>query len=374
MSFFKRFYLILVFFMLGYNFSSGQKNQNDSIDGMPSSKIKFAAYPAVGYAPETSLSFGGVGILIFRLPEKDPEAPFHRPSSISPYFLYTLRNQILSAIKSELYITPVINLNHTMRFFNYPDYYYGIGRDSDADRELYTDKFFRFSGDISWSATSRIFLGLRYDWQINQLSGFEQNSTLLRNGIIGTEGGHILGFGPLFRLDSRNDIYYPQKGIYLEFKNLLFPGTFGNDFVFNNLSLDFRTYNTVVSEKNILAFQFYYNQVSGERVPFYRLPRLGGDVRLRGIEHENRYRDKHAYYMQVEGRRELFWKLGGVVFGGIGNVAPSFSESGLREMKFVYGIGGRFRPLRDEKLNLRLDIGKGPGDQYAIYLSIKEAF
>ena len=138
--------------------------------------------------------------------------------------------------------------------------------------------------------------------------------------------------------------------------------------------MDVRSFTTLFSEKNIFAAQIYYQQASGNDVPFYKLPKLGGDSRLRGIEHENRYNDHHAWHLQIEGRRELFWRFGGVLFAGVGNVAPQFNQLGFENLKYVFGIGGRFKPFKDESLNLRLDIGKGPREQYAVYIAVREAF
>ena len=95
---------------------------------------------------------------------------------------------------------------------------------------------------------------------------------------------------------------------------------------------------------------------------------------MRGIVHENRYIDRNAWYIQVEGRRHLFWRLGGVLFAGIGNVHDRMSGFNPGHLKYVLGIGGRFRPFRNDLLNLRMDIGKGPGDQYGIYVGVGEAF
>lgn len=74
-----------------------------------------------------------------------------------------------------------------------------------------------------------------------------------------------------------------------------------------------------------------------------------------GINHENRYRDRNSFYVQAEARRELFWRIGGVLFAGCGNVYSNLSAFQLKAMKYVVGLGGRFRPFKNEKLNLRLD-------------------
>jgi len=346
----------------------------DSLQQDSLKHIKITAYPAVGYSPETSLSFGVVGFLVVNPRNQVKNAEYHRPSSISPYFLYTLNNQFLSAIDFEFYPGSKINVNTTIRLFNYPDFYYGIGNETPDIYETYTDKFFKWNWDVSYVIYPNLFIGLAFNWQINQISDLDPDGRLVQNNINGIEGGSILGIGPLLRYDSRNNIFYPDKGIFFEFKSLFYPNAFGNDYQYQNFSIDFRSFHHVFSKKNILAFQVYYDHVNGRSIPFYKLPRLGGDSRLRGINNENRYRDNHAYYLQVEGRRELFWRLGGVIFAGVGNVNNRLSDFEFNSLKYVFGIGGRFRPFKNEKLNLRLDIGKGPGDQYAIYLAVKEAF
>jgi outer membrane protein assembly factor BamA len=127
-------------------------------------------------------------------------------------------------------------------------------------------------------------------------------------------------------------------------------------------------------KKNILAFQAAGNFTSGDEVPFYKLQKVGGDSRLRGIENSNLYLDKQSFWVQAEYRRKLFWRLGGVAFVGFGDVAPGLDAFSFNELKYVAGLGGRFQAMKDEKLNIRLDAGVGRGGQYAFYLSFKEAF
>lgn len=345
----------------------------DSAKEMQIQKIKITGYPAASYAPETSLALGAAGFLVFNIEDSDTEKA-HRPSSISPYFLLTFNKQFLSAIDLELYLNKGYTFNSTFRYFNYPDYFYGIGGNTDAFRQLFTNKYFKWEGSIFRSLDANIFYGLQFEWSNNRLSNFDTGNQMLTANVTGYSGGNLIGMGPVFRFDNRNDIFYPTRGFFAESGWLIFPDLPFNDYSYNSFKLDIRAYHKVFSEKNILALQLYYQQATGNSVPFYKLPQLGGDNRLRGIEHENRYRDQHAFYFQVEGRQELFWRLGGVLFAGLGNVAERFSGPLFRNLKFIYGLGGRFRPFKDEKLNLRLDIGKGPDSQYGIYFSIREAF
>ena len=140
------------------------------------------------------------------------------------------------------------------------------------------------------------------------------------------------------------------------------------------MKITFRRYFEFLSERNVIAFQFRANLNSGNQVPFYKLPNLGGNDELRGIENKHLYKDHQSIYAQIEGRQELFWRLGGVLFVGAGQVSRDFSGIKAKNVRFVYGLGGRFRALKEEKLNLRLDVGFTNNGQSAIYLSIKEAF
>lgn len=123
-----------------------------------------------------------------------------------------------------------------------------------------------------------------------------------------------------------------------------------------------------------MAFQAAINFTSGDNIPFYKLQKVGGDKRLRGIENSRLYLDKQSFWMQAEYRRKLFWRFGGTAFVGFGDVAPGLGKFNFGELKYVAGLGGRFQAMKDEQLNIRLDAGIGRGGQYAFYLSVKEAF
>ncbi len=348
-------------------------NANDSIVTHNEKKVKIAGYPAGGYSPETSLEFGALGVVLIN-PSPSDAGSVARPTTITPYFQFTLKNQFLSAIKSDAYIHNMYYFNANLRYFNYPDLYFGIGNDVSGESEKYTDKFVKFEGRFSRIIARHNFIGLAMHLEYDKLTSFKPGGLLESGTINGSEGGKLFGLGPYYKFDSRNNVLYPTHGLYLETALLFYPHKILNDYSFSNYFFDARYFTTVFSKKDILALQAWFNSTGGNNVPFYVLPRLGGDSRLRGIKHENLYRDRNAYYLQMEGRRDLFWRIGGVLFAGLGGVNSTLSEFQFKDLKFVYGIGGRFRPFKNERLNLRLDIGKGPGSQYALYLGIGEAF
>jgi outer membrane translocation and assembly module TamA len=102
------------------------------------------------------------------------------------------------------------------------------------------------------------------------------------------------------------------------------------------------------------------------------LPRLGGDVLLRGYN-GSRFRDKILAAAQVEYRAPLIWRIGIVGFAGLGQVADRFEHLGRRGLKPSLGFGLRFNLDPPDGLNLRLDFGFGRKSD-GNYLSGGESF
>lgn len=332
----------------------------------------FAIFPALSYAPETSLQFGAAAIWVLGKNNPQDSSEFIRQSTLSPFFLYTLKNQIITAVNLE-YFTPNGDvLNGSIRFFNFPDAYYGIGNDNDPDTsENYTNVFFQAEGAYLKPLSERSFFGIGWDAQVNDLKEVKPEGMLASDGVTGLNGGTQLGIGPIYRYDSRNNTIYPSSGYLITLSSLF---TYLGDFDYTSHLLDLRKYVSLWNDENILAFQLQGNFTSGSNAPFYKLPQLGGDERLRGIANASLYRDKQMVYTQLEYRRPLFWRLGMTVFAGIGDVAQKMDDFKLSEFKYVAGLGGRFAAIPEDKLNLRVDIGVARGGQLGIYLGISEAF
>lgn len=345
--------------------------QEDSLDRK---KVGFAVYPAFSYTPETSAMIGAVAFFVFRN-EIDTAAENYRPTSISPYVVYSLRNQLEANVDFDIFFKNGNNLNLTARYFDFPDFYYGIGNQTlEENEEGFTARTLYLEGQLMKPLTQKHFLGFIFDVRYDDLYDFDMDGVLRSTEISGSEGGFLWGLGPAFRLDSRDNVLFPSRGNYIDFNVLFYPDLFGNDFNYSLFTLDFRKYLSIKTDKNILAFQLITRYSPSEGVPFYKLPKLGGSRRLRGINHYNRYIDNTVFYAQAEYRRHLFWRFGAVLFAGFGDVANHYGDYQLDEMKAVVGIGGRFQALKDEKLNARIDIGFALNGQSGLYFLIREAF
>jgi len=122
----------------------------------------------------------------------------------------------------------------------------------------------------------------------------------------------------------------------------------------------------------VIAFNFY-TEFTGGIAPFNQLALLGGNKRMRGY-FEGRLRDNHQVIFQSEYRFPIYKeRFRGVLFGGIGQVANTFSDFKLQQMKYTYGLGLRILINKKERIHIRLDAGFGK-DTSGFYLTIGEAF
>lgn len=331
--------------------------------------VVFSVLPVVAFTPETSLQLGAFGTIVFQKTGKVADQ-YYRPSSLVPFVIYTLRNQLQTAVEADLFLKGGWNVYAYTRYYLYPDYYFGIGRDTKKeDEEIYNNEFFRINGRIAKAISPKLFVGLAYDLQNDVLYGFKEGKTLEQRNTYGINGGLMAGVGPSIRFDTRDDIFYPSRGWQISWETFFF----NFDYQFTLSTIDVRRYlNLSNNDKNVIALQAYA-QLSDGQVPFYKLPRLGGSSFMRGI-FENRFRNNHALYAQIEYRRRLFWRFSATVFAGAGDVRPMLEELNLEDLRYNYGAGLRFQLLKDEKLNIRFDYGIGSPDQSGIYLSVREAF
>lgn len=360
---------VLILILFGSNVLHAQE---DSLQENEAKKLKFAIYPAASYTPETSLSLGAVAFFVINN-EQASESENYRPTNFSPYIVYSLRNQLEANVDFDIFLKNGTNLNLTTRYFNFPDYFYGTGNATAAEnQETFTNNALFFEGSAMKPLNQSLFLGFNFDIRYDELVDFEEEGMLIDSDLTGVDGGFISGIGPSIRMDSRDNVLYPSKGNYFDVSAIFYPD-FSSKYAFSIYSFDFRKYMSLGNEKNILAMQLLTRFSSGD-VPFYKLPKLGGSRRLRGISHANRYIDNNVFYMQAEYRRELFWRFGGVLFAGFGDVANQVSDYNLNDMKVVIGLGGRFRAIKGEKLNARIDLGFTIGNESAIYFLVRESF
>ena len=194
-------------------------------------------------------------------------------------------------------------------------------------------------------------------------------------GLVGGEGGDTAGIGYTVSWDSRDSPYFPRRGAYLQTLAFIHDRALGSDFDFTRMVVDARAFIPLFRSHTV-GFQLY-GAFSGGTPPFYELPALGGQHRMRGF-YEGRYRDRQYLTLQAEYRLPLLWKFGVSLFAGVGDVAGSLGGFRLAELKYSYGAGLRFLVNREKRIPLRLDYAAGRSafgqDGTGVYLTLYEAF
>ena len=328
-------------------------------------------YPAIAYTPETGLSFGAFALMVL----KNKSNPAHyTPNLISPKIVYTLNNQLILGLDATFFTQKDGRIDAKIKYSDYPDYFYGIGNANDPKiRELYNRQFISTKGFVMKGITSTLFAGALFDFDYSVLSDVVFNGLLTREDPQGIKGGRSVGAGIGLTFDNRDHLLYPRKGKFIQTGARWYGSMIGSDYQYQHFFFDYRQYQTFFSDQRILAFQLSA-QFNQGNLPFYKLPKLGGKDYLRGIDNGNLYTAQHSFYGQIEGRQHLFWRLGGVLFAGMGEVFEHLKALDMGNLKINYGIGGRFQALKEQSLNIRLDLGFTNNGQSAIYFSIKEAF
>jgi hypothetical protein len=252
-------------------------NQSDS-----TRKGRFIIVPALGYAQETGFEYGLVGLASFYT-DKDT---FTRASSVAGLVAFTTKNQSIITLKPDIWSKN--NRFHyigDLRYRDFPFNFYGIGdRTSKADEEKITQKLIRVNMEAEKLMRKGIYTGVNlnyenYKFTDNEPGGNYETSPFIRD----RDGGEVLFAGLSQIIDSRNSNTYTTAGTYLRLSYAFAPDLFGGEnFTGSSTRFDFRTFKSYNS-KAVLGFNFNYQTISGNSVPFYLLPQLGNDQVMRGL-------------------------------------------------------------------------------------------
>jgi hypothetical protein len=332
--------------------------------------------PVIFYQPETGLGFGATAVYSFYSGRAADAREGERilASSIAPVALYTTKSQIIVAARAELFpIGSPYRLLGEIAFVKFPTKFWGIGNDTpDELEEDYTPISFGLLGEVQLQIAPGWFFGVTGQFAYRELSEIEEDGLLAGGEIPGASDGTIVGLGLVFTRDTRESTWYPRSSSFHQLRATLYDGFFGSDFEFLNVTVDLRKY-TPLFRRHVLALRVL-GVGTTQTPPFDLMPQLGGDRLLRGY-FQGRYRDLDLVALQAEYRLPLWWRIGGVVFGAAGQVAPRLEAFQLGQFHGSAGFGVRFLVARAEQINLRADFAWGVDEVTSgFYLNIGEAF
>lgn len=327
--------------------------------------------PYLGSAPETGLQYGGT---VFRVLQ--PADPATRPSTWQLFASYTAKSQAKVFLEQDHWSTG----NHwrvtsRLEWQRFPMPYFGIGDETpDLAEEIYTPRGVIASASVQRRIRGPLYaLGaLRYQDQtiIETDSGGE-----LRRGLaVGSGGGRVAQVQGGAIRDTRDDVFAPRRGAYVQGSAAVASGALASDFDFTRVVVDARRY-VALRGQSALALQAVLEATGGREAPFDQLSLVGGSNYLRGYV-RGRFRDRHLAAMQAEYRAPIAGRLGWAAFAGGGRIAPRVSGLAGSDARFLpsYGLGVRWRLFANSRSNIRVDYGRGTAGQGGLYVALNEAF
>jgi outer membrane protein assembly factor BamA len=253
--------------------------------------------------------------------------------------------------------------------------FYGLGPDStDAFHTSYSRLGTHTSGWMAYKPRPGLELKSSVGFINTRLSRGEQSglpSIEERFVASSAEGisreSDYLRLGFALSLDRRDSVKYTRRGSYYQAAVYRYMGFGDGDAGFFRVDVDARRYVPVrgFSGEDSIALRgalSFTDATSGDNIPFYFLPRLGGS-NLRGYD-TSRFIDRHSALVNVEYRWQLRKRLQIVGFVDAGQVAPSFSDFAANRFQTAFGAGVRYRGFRFDyavgRDGSRFHVGFGP--------------
>ena len=330
-----------------------------------SGRVKMAVYPAGAYGERTGLEIGVMPTV------QIGSEKFRQPLTITPSVLVSTKKMFEVQADMELYTRGGTDVIMKAEMYRLPDDYYetgnGRGKKSVAEyrfeRRMVTAEALRHIGDRG------LIGGVFVDVDRYNFRDIEVKDTTAETWRLWEDAGTSFGGGVVVGRDSRDNTLQPRRGTYTRVRLTGYRRDDGRKF--QKVEVDARRYFGI-GEKATLAIQMYAARSWGQ-CPFPKMPTHGGTRLGRAIGHSMKYVDAGAWIAQAEVRRPLFWRIGGVLWTGVGTVFGETSQ--VMEGMHVMGGGGiRVSVFKDGGLNLRLDGGVSQRGDGAIYLNIREAF
>jgi Outer membrane protein/protective antigen OMA87 len=366
----RRYTLAIV--ILGVTFSSIYGLNIDSLlNRFPS--LNFYFIPTFSHQKETGNQFGLNGGYYFRFIDST------RISNLSFSQTFTQRQQYSVSLSPRLYLGGggKWTVSGNISAQNYPTSFLGIGNNR---RQLlptpiaYTSRNYSFYFQFQRFLDKHISMGLHVALR-SEKPVVDDSLKFKAMGIhvTGWKPYFLLGLGGVVTYDSRNDLFYPMKGILGSASLVHYNPIWGSTYNIVQINLDFRQY-IALYKQHVFAWQFVTDWRLGNAIPFQMLTTIGGNQLLRGVPGDL-FRDNVMAALQAEYRFPIYKVLRGAVFASSGDVMNS-NNLMIHRLKTSYGAGIRFKITRG-KMNVsgRWDITHTNVDKgFQFFMTALEAF
>lgn len=358
-------------------------------DSILPKRFSLLPLPVVYYTPETRFGYGFAPTATFRF--RGDTGRSVRPSQVTVGAVYTQNRQLLLYLPFQIfYKNNLYFANGELGYYNYNYFFFGLGQ-REVPNELYGVNFPRLRVNVfrrigqsidgqritaGRAPSARgLYVGLRYQYEHYVITGTVPDGLLASGTVPGGAGSMLSGVGTGLFYDSRNNVFYPSRGMVADFSLLSQGSAVGSQVRFDRWVADVSSYHPL-SRRATLALNYVLSVTTSGQAPFNALSLLGGTKRGRGY-YEGRFRDDNIALLQAELRLNVWNRVGVVGFGSVGALGSRSNFLRLDQPKAAYGAGLRVRVNRD-LVNLRLDYGRGLPytgvGSSGVYLTIGEAF
>ncbi|MDR6846041.1 BamA/TamA family outer membrane protein [Flavobacterium granuli] len=341
-------------------------------------KFAFMPIPTLTYDRSQGAGIGVIAMGLFKA-DNSKKAPLSRLMGVgnyatndSYYFMFGTRLYLMEDYWRILGAVGYINYNF-QAFQTFEDV---DGGQAGVYETPYTTKGTLFAFALQRRVFENFYLGI---------GGFMMRSDVtvtLPDGNEIVEPNNTNSLSVPISYDTRNSIYNPSDGIFVDGRFSMIPEWLDNDNDFIKTMLYVNHYKKLGDHK-ILASRFAMKANFGD-VPFASQDYIG-QTDLRGYT-QGEYRGNQTYTVQTEFRNNFYKKWGYVGFVGLG-IAYRKSEEGAAAGDWYnsgaswskplpsIGAGARFQVIEKagQKVNAGIDVAVGRGD-WGFYFRLTEAF
>lgn len=343
--------------------------------GDSSASLRIIPLPAVFYTPETKLG-GGAAITVVK--RRAAQAADDRPTTVTAVALYTQLAQLNTGVGGDWWSRGNRwNVTSHAGFQRFPFTYFGTGSAVPDSGEQYTPRTLSLAAGAQRLVRRGVYVGASATWDDQTMLETEEGGVLAAGTIPGSQGGTVTTASALVTWDTRDNLYYAERGSFVRVEALGAGKVLGGDFAFRRVTLDARRYLALQRSRpgrqaRTLALQGVI-ATTGGTVPFDRLAQFGGANLVRGY-YEGRFRDRASTAVQAELRQPVWRRVGVAAFVGAGEVGTGLGKLRLDEARMAGGVGLRIALDRKEKINIRIDQGFGEHGSGGTYFTLGEAF
>lgn len=176
----------------------------------------------------------------------------------------------------------------------------------------------------------------------------------------------IGGLTPSLTYDTRDNIFTPRRGSYVEANTAFYSELFAGDDEFQQLRICGMHF-TPLASRWILGLRTDLAASFGSQ-PFYMRPYIA----MRGIP-IFRYQGEDLAQVEAELRWQFWRRVSLVGFGGIGSVWNGFEDLEDGKNAAAAGLGVRYEIARAYGIHVGLDVAVGP-EEAAVYVQVGSAW